>query len=244
MKAKAEEEISANGGVLRDFTEFELLITGGKSHVLSKIYKLLLKYETESEQVKHCMVKWMQNFNEQIQFNVWEYLWSTNLKFSKCQALKEQWYKMFFRWYLTPKKISKMTNKTDNKCWKCANAVGSFFHMWWTCDKIKKNWRKIHIKIQTILNVKYDFNAKYYLLSIPPSGIPSTSKEFFFYATTAARLLIASKWRLSETPTEENWFEKMLYFNNIAYLSRSLVENYDPEIQKAWDNFIFVLDSI
>ena len=140
---------------------------------------------------------------------------------------------MFFRWYLTPKKISKMTNKTDNKCWKCANAVGSFFHMWWTCDEIKKFWKKIHIKIQFILNVKYDFNAKYYLLSIPPSVISSIYKEFFFYATTAARLLIASNWRSSETLTEENWFDKMLYFNNTASLSRTLSENYDPEFQRA-----------
>ena len=116
--------------------------------------------------------------------------------------------------------------------------------MWWTCDKIRKFWKKIHVKIQLILNVKYDFNAKYYLLSIPPSGIPSIYKEFFFYATTAARLLIAFKWRSSEIPTEENWLDKMLYFNNTAFLSRSLTENYDPEIQKAWDNFIFVLDSI
>ena len=95
LKSKAEAEISANGGVLRDLTEFESLIIGGKSHVLRKIYNLLLKYETEVEQTKHCMIKWMQNFKEQIQFNVWEYLWSTNLKLTKCQALKEQWYKMF-----------------------------------------------------------------------------------------------------------------------------------------------------
>ena len=137
-----------------------------------------------------------------------------------------------------------MTKKTDNKCWKCSNAVGSFFHMWWTCDKVKKFWKKIHYRIQLILNIKYDFNAKYYLLSLPPNNLPSTLKEFFFYATTAARLLIAARWRTSETPTEMTWFEKMLNFNNIASLSRSLVGNYDPACQKGWDNLIFVFDSM
>ena len=31
----------------------------------------------------------------QIPFETWEYLWSKNLKLTKSQALKEQWYKMF-----------------------------------------------------------------------------------------------------------------------------------------------------
>lgn len=31
-------------------------------YVIAKIYKLLLRYETEKEQVKQCMVKWVKNF--------------------------------------------------------------------------------------------------------------------------------------------------------------------------------------
>ena len=38
--------------------------------VLSKIYKLMLNYETEDEQLKKCMVKWMENLKEQIPFYV------------------------------------------------------------------------------------------------------------------------------------------------------------------------------
>ena len=115
--SKASYELSKNEGTLRVCTEFEKSVKENKPHLLSKIYKLLLRFETELEQVKNCMVKWMQNFNEQTHFSVWEYLWSTNLKYTKCQYLKEQWYKMFHRWYLTPKKISKMSNQSSSSCW-------------------------------------------------------------------------------------------------------------------------------
>ena len=121
---------------LRTLTEFEQTIKMGKSHVLSKIYKLLLKYETEMEQTKICMVKWMQNLNEQIPFDVWEYLWGKSLKCTKCQSLKEQWYKMFYRWYMSPRQLSKMSSNCDDKCWKGCKNAGTFFHMWWTCPKI------------------------------------------------------------------------------------------------------------
>ena len=58
--------------------------------MLSKIYKLLLKYETETEQIKI----YMEIFNKQISYETWEQLWVKNIKLTKCQMLREHWYKM------------------------------------------------------------------------------------------------------------------------------------------------------
>ena len=141
--SKASYELSKNEGTLRSCMEIEKNVIENKPHLLSKVYKLLLRFETEFEQVKNCMVKWMQNLNEQIPFNVWEYLLSTNLKFTKCQSLKEHWYKMFYRWYLTPKKISKMSNQYSNCCWKCKKRWLDLFSyvvdLWGGYEFLEKN---------------------------------------------------------------------------------------------------------
>ena len=87
---------------------------------------------------------------------------------------------MFYRWYLTPKKISKMSNQSSNGCWKCKKVVGSFFHMWWTCGEVMYFWKRIHCWLQIILNIRFEMCAKFYLLSIPPSNMCSKLKNSFF----------------------------------------------------------------
>ena len=150
---------------------------------------------------------------------------------------------MFHRWYLTPQKISKMSNQSSSSCWKCRNVVGSFFHMWWTCGEIMSCWKRIHCWLQIILNIRFEMNAKFYLLCIPPNNLCSKAKGFFFYATTAARLLLVARWRSPTLPTEDDWFDMMLYFNNLAFLSRSLGVNFDNEVQGWWNKFSKIAES-
>ena len=52
--SKCKDELSPSGGSLRELTEFEQIIKSAKSHLLSKVHKLLLKYDTEEEQVKNA----------------------------------------------------------------------------------------------------------------------------------------------------------------------------------------------
>ena len=123
---------------------------------------------------------------------------------------------MFYSWYITPRQISKMSSNCDDKYWKGCKNAGTFFHMWWSCPKVLKFWGEIYKVIQDILNVKYDFGPKYFLLSVRPSNLPNSMN--FFYVTTAARLLLASKWRQQTIPGIEDWLDKM---RNYAIISRS-----------------------
>lgn len=83
------KEDQLGGGIMRQLTEFEDIIKKAKDHLLSRIYKILLKYETETEQVKNYMIKWMQNVGHMIPGNQWEYLWTKGLKFTASQAIRE-----------------------------------------------------------------------------------------------------------------------------------------------------------
>lgn len=57
----------------------------------------------EDEVVKDCMIKWMQNFDYNIDIDKWEWVWKTNIKITISVNFKEQLYKMFYR-YFTPEK--------------------------------------------------------------------------------------------------------------------------------------------
>ena len=59
-----QDDLKLCDGILRKLTEFELIVNNEKLYLCGKICKLLLKFETEMEQVKSCMVKWMENFEE------------------------------------------------------------------------------------------------------------------------------------------------------------------------------------
>ena len=109
--------------------------------------------------------------------------------------------------------------------------------MWWTCPKILKYWGKIHKAIRDILNVKFDFNPKYYFLGIRPLNLLSSMKDFSFCAKTAARLSLASKWRQQIVPKIEDWLDKMRKYASILMLSRHLDPNDNEESQDSWDMF-------
>lgn len=55
------------------------------------------------------------------------------IKISLAQNIKENVYKMHYRWYLTPEKLSEIYKQLDAKCWKCREEKGTLFHQWWTC---------------------------------------------------------------------------------------------------------------
>lgn len=47
---------------------------------------------------------------------------------------------------MTPKKLAKLYKNTSDLCWKCKKYEGLLYHMWFTCQKAKRFWTKIHKK--------------------------------------------------------------------------------------------------
>ncbi|CAI5780611.1 Hypothetical predicted protein [Podarcis lilfordi] len=137
--------------VERSKLETELLEPKTKN--LSRMYNLLLKWNTQDETVKSAMIKWAQDIGHNIMFADWEQLWTTGMKFTACNALRENVMKMIYRWYITPVKLAKIYHLPDNKCWKCKETEGTFFHLWWTCPKIKAFWEMIYNELKRYLNI-------------------------------------------------------------------------------------------
>uniref|UniRef100_A0A803TDX0 Reverse transcriptase domain-containing protein n=1 Tax=Anolis carolinensis TaxID=28377 RepID=A0A803TDX0_ANOCA len=123
-----------------------IFFTEGK--LITKIYKVLLEWDTEPDYIKNCMIKWAKNIGRPIQVEEWESCWNRKLKLTYASDLKENWMKLFYRWHITPKKLGLIKKNINTRCWKCGREEGTFFHMWWKCKKAREFWRIIHESTQ------------------------------------------------------------------------------------------------
>lgn len=73
------------------------MLLGGEEKLMSKLYKCLLNWYTESETVKIQMIRWAEIFNRNIPYEIWEYFWNHALRISTCTRLRENSLKMMYR---------------------------------------------------------------------------------------------------------------------------------------------------
>ncbi|CAI5771636.1 Hypothetical predicted protein [Podarcis lilfordi] len=118
-------------------SKFNIEIIEGKNKTLSKLYDILLEWHTKDEEVKEAMIKWAIDFGYNIEFEKWLKLWNRDIKFTACTSLRENVWKMLYRWYLTPAKLAKIYRSENKTCWKCGEGEGDLYHMWWQCSKVK-----------------------------------------------------------------------------------------------------------
>ncbi|XP_062831663.1 uncharacterized protein LOC134297616 [Anolis carolinensis] len=96
--------------------------------VIKMLYQQLLIWETEEVYVKENMTTWAREFGHTIRFEEWERCWQKRLKYTYSTSLKESWYKIYFRWYITLVKLAKINKgKNGEECWKCKKEKGDFF---------------------------------------------------------------------------------------------------------------------
>uniref|UniRef100_A0A803TCQ4 Reverse transcriptase domain-containing protein n=1 Tax=Anolis carolinensis TaxID=28377 RepID=A0A803TCQ4_ANOCA len=212
------------------------MIMKSERKTISKLYKKLLEWDTETHQVKDCMSMWAKNFGKPIQLVDWEKSWNTRLKFTYATDLKENWVKMFYRWYWTPQKIAKFNKRASNKCWKCGIEVGTFYHCWWTCKKVKTYWKEIHWRIQKMLQIRIDLNPKYFLLGMLDIDKDRNKEILFNYLSTAARMNLARFWKEKEMPGIKGWINKVWEIMSMDKLTYLLRNNHGkPMKQTNWE---------
>uniref|UniRef100_A0A803TU16 Reverse transcriptase domain-containing protein n=1 Tax=Anolis carolinensis TaxID=28377 RepID=A0A803TU16_ANOCA len=178
---------------------------------ITLLYNKLLEWSTDTETVKACMVKWARNLGRQIKFEEWELIWKKKINYTYATDLKENWFKIFHRWYITPEKLGIMYPNVQNKCWKCSKQVGSFFHVWWSCEETQKFWKMVHIETQKILKTTFSLKPEYYLLGITDNDIKFNRNDdiLFTYMSTAARITFARLWKSQSTPSIKDWSDKL-----------------------------------
>lgn len=219
--------------------EFEKIIKEEGKQEISRIYKLLLKYDLEQETVKKCMIDWAKDTGQPILMEQWERNWKKRMKFTPNLGIRENLIKMQYRWHLTPSVLSKIDRSINNKCWKCGNGEGTYYHCWWLCEKAQSFWSDIHKEMTEILNISYRKDPKLYLLSmIDQSDETRNFEKLIFYMTSAARVLYAGSWKDTKIPTLEQWLIKLYDFMELDSLTLLLRGKSKKDLLRGWQPFI------
>nr|XP_060623120.1 transcription termination factor 2 [Anolis sagrei ordinatus] len=193
---------------------------------ITKIYRTLLEWKLEKHQNKNCLAKWSRNIGHTVRTRDWEEIWNKKLKWINSYDLRENWLKMMYRWYITPSKLTKWYKNVSGLCWKCQKKKGTFFHCWWSCEKIKRFWKEIHDLTNNILNINKEMKAEYFLLGIYDFELDENKDRLLFHMMTAERIVVAKTWKKKETPTTDEWTHKLLDIMNMDSLTEYLKKSH------------------
>lgn len=105
-------------------------------------------------------------------------------------------------------------------CTSCSsNALGTFFHMMWECPEVTDLWSMIAEKLLTILSTAIRPSPSVLLLNdVSQLHLRAAQKHVFFSGLTAAKKLLALRWKPPHTLSFRQW---ALTFLDIVYLELS-----------------------
>uniref|UniRef100_A0A803T4M9 Reverse transcriptase zinc-binding domain-containing protein n=1 Tax=Anolis carolinensis TaxID=28377 RepID=A0A803T4M9_ANOCA len=110
--------------------------------------------------------------------------------------IKENYYKVVWRWYLAPIRLNQIDKKYSKQCWRGCQEIGTYIHMWWSCKYVQKFWENVFKEIKGITKTEIIGTPEIALLSFMDNiQISKELKELIANLVTAARLLKAKKWK-------------------------------------------------
>uniref|UniRef100_A0A670HKX5 Reverse transcriptase zinc-binding domain-containing protein n=1 Tax=Podarcis muralis TaxID=64176 RepID=A0A670HKX5_PODMU len=230
-------------GMGENKSRFQVEIMESNNKLLSKMYRQLLESENKEELIKEVMTKWNKDLGYELGYDKWQTLWKKGMRFTACADLRENLYKMMYRWYLTPARLGRMYRTADNTCWRCKDKVGTFLHIWWTCEEVKGFWGQIYEELKKILKYNFPKKPEAFLLGMIGEEIKKKDQIFFQYATTAARILIAKKWKSSEIPTMREWQVKLYQYLELARLTQYIRRDNPIKKIEDWSKFLSYLET-
>lgn len=104
----------------------------------------------------------------------------------------------------------------------CEESEGTFLHMWWGCKKTKVYWEMIYSEFKKMLRLSFPPKTEIFLLSITEGEIPKKVLNPFHYATAVARIMYAQRWKDKNSPTKEDWQNKLIEYVELAMLTVKL----------------------
>uniref|UniRef100_A0A8C6XN85 Reverse transcriptase domain-containing protein n=1 Tax=Naja naja TaxID=35670 RepID=A0A8C6XN85_NAJNA len=229
-------------GISTTRTELDEILLGQDKKMIKKIYHVLLEAKLEEEIVKETMVLWMRDFGYNINLDDWHNIWIRNKKITLATPYKENLYKLFYRWHMTPIRLAKINNKLSPICWKCNKEKGTYYHMWWRCRKAQEFWKQVHKWLQEMCKEEIQFTPEFFLLRITKRTYPKDTFYLMIHIITAARIAFAQNWKNIETPTEAETLRKIITCAEMDKLTMELKNKEEMDYYKIWNNFYGWLD--
>lgn len=94
-------------------------------HLISYIYHILHELTPLTETTHHYMRRWSHLLGWPMTVPVWDRIWSSIFKTSKCVTQGETSNKILMFWYKSPDVIHKYDPSVSLRCWRCGTDTGS-----------------------------------------------------------------------------------------------------------------------
>ncbi|XP_018097790.1 uncharacterized protein LOC108705424 isoform X3 [Xenopus laevis] len=210
------------------------------THLITSLYSTIA-----SDTTTYCqpyMTKWEEDLGFPVSDKTWSRIWDTARKTSICAVSAERAYKIIFRWYYTPLRISKLSGNPDHaNCFRGCGEQGSFLHTWWTCTVAREFWGKVATLLSEVLQVTIQASPHTFLLGMKIPDIHSkSSHKLATHILTAARSLLAANWKKPHIPgvqtlvTKVNWIRVME-----SIRARLLDRSYEEELEwHPWTRYL------
>lgn len=130
-------------------------------------------------------------------------------------------------------------------CWKGCGTRGTFFHAWWSCPIIIQFWTQILKEVNKITKCQIPLSPKIILLNLwEEIRIPTYLQDLIAILFTAAKTLLAAKWKSIKMPTLQEWLNKTwdyFVFDKIMLeLEHVNSERRKSHFVKRWSPFVQV----
>ena len=141
------------------------------------------------------------------------------------------------RTYLTPRRLCAMRVLHSPNCTLCAsNCIGTFFHMFWECPNVSTFWSMVATKLSLLYQINITPSPSLFLLNdISQLTLNSKHKRTFLAGLTAAKKMVAMRWKPPHNLTFRQW---ALTFLDIIYLEQSIARLHGAKEENVaiWSN--------
>lgn len=199
--------------------------------LISSIYSLLCE-DSETSRESY-IAAWENDLGNPLDSEDWEEIWENAASSSLCVKIKENVYKILYRWYYVPTRLHRMFPEVSDRCWRgCADA-GSFLHIWWSCPKLSCIWQEIAALLSRLFNTTISPDPKYFLLPLSYPDLTRHQNKLFRHVISAMTCQIATDWKLPSPSPMQAVLNRIWYVFKMEYMT-AIIRNSAKSFHKVW----------
>jgi hypothetical protein len=127
--------------------------------------------------------------------------------------------KTTLRFHLTPVRMAKIKNSSENRCRRGCRERGTLLHCWWDCKLVQPLWKSVSWFLRK-LGIVLPEEPAIPLLGIYPEDVPTGKKDTCSTMFIAALFIIAKSWKRPQMPLNRGMdTENVVHLHNGVLLS-------------------------